>query len=80
MGKTVTIRLTDDDYRKILASAQADDRPISNYITHVTLKTIEDSLEIDPMEMEQILKDHHLQSKLKRGHAEARKKNGRFAV
>lgn len=78
MAKTVTLRLSDEEYRKILSSARSDNRPISSYITNVTLKVIEESLDVDQVEMDQILKDKKLVAKLERGHQEAKKKKGKF--
>ena len=72
MSKTITLRLPDKIYKQILAYAQRAHRPMSNFITHVVLEKIEDSLYVDPIEMDQINSDSKLLNKLKRGHKEAK--------
>lgn len=78
MAKTVTIRLLDEEYKKILAYAQFEHRPISNFITATVLKEIEESYYIDPIEMTQIKSDKKLLEKLRKGHSDAKKMKGRF--
>ncbi len=38
MAKVITIRLNDEEYKKILAFANYENRPISNFVTTVVLK------------------------------------------
>lgn len=78
MAKTVTIRLSDADYKKISISAEAERRPLSNFITYATLEKIENSVDIDPFEMAQIKSDKKLLGKLKKAHQEAKKMKGKF--
>ena len=73
MSKTITLRLSDQEYGRIVSCAQDEHRPISNFITHAVLLKIEEFCEVDPIEMRQILSDDKLMKKLKRGHAEAKK-------
>ncbi|OGS21708.1 MAG: hypothetical protein A2252_11500 [Elusimicrobia bacterium RIFOXYA2_FULL_39_19] len=78
MAKTITIRLSDEEYEKIQTSAQNEHRPISNFITHSVLKDIETSYSVDPVEMSQIKSDKKLQEKLKKGHNDAKKMKGKL--
>ena len=78
MVKTVTIRLSYDDYKRISLSAQYEHRPISNFITNAVLKKIEESDYVDAIEMAQIKGHMGLKEKLKSGHDDAKKMRGRF--
>ncbi|GAH53234.1 unnamed protein product [marine sediment metagenome] len=78
MPKTVTIRLDDISYNIIKQHAQADNRPLSNYIETATLKYIEEIDYVDEFEMENILSDENLIKSLKKGSTDAANKRGRF--
>ncbi len=78
MAKVVTLRLTDEEYGKILAFAEYEHRPLSNFIAASVLKQIEESYLVDAVEMAQITSDKKLLSKLNAGHEDAKKKRGRF--
>ena len=78
MPKTVTIRLDDISYDIIKQHAQADNRPLSNYIETATLKYIEEIDYVDEFEMENILSDKNLIKSLKEGSTDAANKRGRF--
>lgn len=78
MPKTVTIRLDDISYDIIKQHAQADNRPLSNYIETATLKYIEEIDYVDEFEMENILSDENLIKSLKKGSTDAANKRGRF--
>lgn len=78
MAKTVTIRLSEEDYKKISASAQTEHRPISNFITIAVLKEIEESYYVDPVEMAQIKSNKKLLERLKTGHNDVKKMKGKF--
>ena len=71
MSKTITLRLSDEEYEQIAVSAEDEHRPISNFITHIVIKNLRDSYYADPIEMAQIRSDEKLLKKLKRGHKEA---------
>lgn len=79
MSKVITLRLSNDEYEKISKTAETEHRPISNFITAVVLKDIEESYYADPIEMAQINSDKKLQEKLKVGYSNAKKMRGRFA-
>lgn len=78
MPKTITIRLSDEEYKKILTSAQIEHRPISNFITNSILKDIEESYYVDSIEMAQITSDKRLLKKLRAGQSDARRMKGKF--
>ena len=78
MSKTVTIRLSDEEYRQIASSAKTEHRPISNFITHAVLNTIANSFYADDVEMAQVQSDKDLLQRLKTGHAHARALKGKF--
>ena len=78
MSKTITLRLSDEEYRRILTSAKKEHRPISNFISHIVFNTIEESMYAEPIEMSQIQSDEKLLESLKAGHQEAEQKKGRF--
>lgn len=78
MPKTITLRLSDEDYQKFLSFAQADNRPIANAIETLALRQLEETLFIDPYEMEEIMSDESLLKRMKAGSDQARKMKGRF--
>jgi uncharacterized protein (DUF1778 family) len=78
MAKVITLRLSEEDYKKIQSAAKIENRPISNYITTKVLNEIEESLYVDPIEMAQINSDEELLKKLKSGHKDAEMEQGRF--
>ncbi len=41
MSKTITIRVSDEEYAQIAAAAKAEHRTISNLMLHATLKALE---------------------------------------
>lgn len=77
MSKVVTLRLSEEEYKKISAAAGIEHRPISNFITTGILKEIEESYYVDSIEMAQIRSDKRLQEKLKAGHTDAKRGRGR---
>ena len=78
MAKVVTVRLSDEEYRKIAAAAKRERRPISNLMTLLVIKGIEEGDYVDAVEMEQILSDKPLMAKLRAGHRDAAKRTGRY--
>ena len=78
MHKVVTIRLSDEEYRKIAAASKFDHRPISNFMATMTLRKIEESAYVDEIEMAQIKSDKKLTVKLKAGHRDAKSMRGNF--
>lgn len=78
MAKTITLRLSEEEYKKISSASEIEHRPISNFITTRVLEDIEESYYVDPIEMAQIKSDKKLLEKLKLGHHDAKKMRGRF--
>lgn len=78
MSKVVTLRLSEEEYKRISVAAGIEHRPISNFITTRVLKEIEESYYLDPIEMAQIDSDKKLLGKLKVGHNDAKKRRGKF--
>ena len=78
MSKTVTLRLSDDVYQLFRQFADSDNRPLSNFIETATRRFIEQSELADESEMAGIRGDAALNQSLRRGHADASSKRGRF--
>ncbi len=78
MSKVITLRLSEQEYKKIQAAAGIEHRPISNFITNRVLKDIEESYYVDPIEMAQINSDEKLLAKLKSGHKDAKRRKGKL--
>ena len=79
MAKVVTVRLSEEDYRKIVAAAKLERRPLSNFMTLMVIKGIEESDYVDTVEMDQITSDQRLMAKLRAGHRDAKQRRGRVA-
>lgn len=78
MSKTITLRLSEEEYKKISSASEIEHRPISNFITTRVLEDIEESYYVDPIEMAQIKLDRRLLERLQAGHRDAKKIRGRF--
>jgi len=78
MAKVVTVRLSDEDYRKIASVAKLERRPISNFMTLMVVKGIEEGDYVDAVEMNQITSDRRLMARLKAGHRDAKQRKGKF--
>lgn len=80
MTKTVTIRLSEQDYKAISAVAKHERRPISNFITHRVMSAIADMNTVDDAEMKEILSDEKVVKSLKGAHKQLVQGKGRFVV
>lgn len=78
MAKVVTVRLSDEDYRKIALAAKLERRPISNLMTLMVIKGIEEGDYVDAVEMAQITSDKQLMARLRAGHQDAKQRKGKF--
>ncbi|MDO8580861.1 MAG: CopG family transcriptional regulator [Candidatus Omnitrophota bacterium] len=78
MSKTITLRLSDEEYERILTSAENEYRPISNFITHVVLDKIAELYYADNVEMTEIKSNEKLSRSLKAGHQDTAKMKGKF--
>lgn len=77
--KTLTIRMSDKDYKMIVKAANNDKRTLSNFMLASTLKSLEKPYYADNEEMQGILNDKTLMEGIKQGHKDAVKKRGRYA-
>ena len=78
MPKTITLRLSDEDFQLFQAFAKAENRTLANAIETLALKQIEEELFADDFEMKEILENKDLLERLKTASAEAKKMKGRF--
>jgi hypothetical protein len=78
MSKTVTLRVSEDNYNLLKAYARSENRKLSNAVETLAMKRLEEELFVDKFEMEGILADGDLSERLKAGHAQAKKGQGRF--
>ena len=78
MSKTVTIRLSDEDYKAISSVALHERRPISNFITHRVMEAIADMSTVNDSEMREILSDEKVMKSIERGHKQFAQGKGRF--
>ena len=78
MSKVVTIRLGEEEYKRIRAAAEADNRPISNFIETATLRFLDQPELVDESEMAGIRADKQLLKSLKAGSADVKK--GRYRL
>lgn len=78
MGKTVTLRLDDATYELIKNAARGDRRSVANYIEYAAVSFLAQHASVSDEEMEEILQDTELTSKLEEGQTEYRA--GRYRV
>ena len=78
MAKVVTVRLSDEDYRQIAAVAKRERRPLSNFMTLMVIKGVEEGDYVDAVEMDQIFSDKSLMAKLQAGHRDAKQRKGKL--
>ncbi len=78
MSKIVTVRLADEEYRRIVLGARNEHRPISNFIAALVLKELDEGAYVDAVEMAQIRSDKTLLEKLKAGHRDAKNRRGKL--
>lgn len=78
MPKTITVRLSDEDFELFQVYAKAENRTLANAIETLALKQIEEELFADEFEMKEILENKDLLARLKAGSDQARRMKGRF--
>lgn len=78
MSKTVTIRLSNEDYKVISTVAKHERRPISNFITHRVMEAIANMNTVDDAEMKEILSDGKVVKSMERGRKQFIQGKGRF--
>ncbi len=78
MSKTITLRLSDENYEKFKTLAKRDNRPISNFIETAVNKFIEQNIYVDEFEMNEIAANTELNRSLKKGLSNMKSRKGRF--
>ena len=78
MGKTVTLRLSDEVYHALVEAARADNRPLSNLIETAALAKIREQQFVDDAEMAEILANQNLVKRIKKGSRDAKAGKGQF--
>ena len=80
MSKTITLRVSEAEYKDIVKFAKAERRPISNFIIHSVLNAIANMFTVDDKEMKEILADKKLLKSLEQGHRDAKLMKGKFVA
>jgi uncharacterized protein (DUF1778 family) len=78
MPKTVTLRLKDEVYKAFVEAAQAENRPLSNFIETAAFARIREQQFVDDLEMAEILANQDLIKRIKKGSQQVRTRKGRF--
>ena len=78
MPKTVTLRLKDEVYKAFVEAAQAENRPLSNFIETAAFARIREQQFADDVEMAEIQANQDLIERITKGSQEARTRKGRF--
>jgi len=80
MSKTITLRVSDSDYKQIVKFAKAERRPISNYIIHAVFNAIANMFTVNDKEMGGILANKKLLKNIQQGHHDAKFMKGRIVA
>ena len=78
MPKTITLRLSDEEYKLFASAALAVKRPISNLINYLAHQKLEEELFVDRIEMDEIAGNSTLVDGLEKGSEDARQMKGSF--
>jgi hypothetical protein len=78
MSKTVTIRLSEEEYILFSRAAEAVKRPISNLINYLAQQKLEEDLFVDQIEMDEIIGNKKLIETLRSGSNDVKQKKGTF--
>ena len=78
MAKTITLRVADETYEKLLAAAKTERRSLSNMIETLALKKLDEEIFLDQIEMDEILSNADLLKKLRRGTEQTKSRKGSF--
>ena len=80
MSKTITLRISDENYKVYRKLADRDNRPISNFIETAVKRFIEHNVYADEFEMEEIRNNKGLNKSIKRGLSDMKLKKGRLVA
>ena len=78
MAKTITLRVADETYEKLMAAAKVERRSLSNMIETLALKKLAEDIFVDQIEMDEILANTELIKRLQRGSKQAKARKGTF--
>ena len=78
MAKTITLRVADETYEKLLAAAKIERRSLSNMLETLALKKLEEEIFVDRIEMDEILTNKELMKRLQRGSKQVKARKGSF--
>ncbi len=76
--KNITIRFNPEQYEKLLAAANGENRSLANFIETAMLENLEEKNFVDDFEMQEILSNKDLLKGLEQSHKDAKAKKGRF--
>ena len=80
MSKTITLRLSEENYKVYRKLADRDNRPVSNFIETAVNRFIEHNSYVDEFEMDEIRNNTELNKSLKRGLSDMKLKKGRLVA
>jgi len=78
MGKTISIRIDDETYKRIKSAAESEKRTISNFMEYATMAYLENSNFVSDEEMIQIAEDHELMNRLQQSIQDIKRGNYRI--
>ncbi len=78
MSKTITLRLSDEEFKRFSQAAASVKRPVSNLIRYLAGQKLEEDIFADRIEMEEIRSNKKLVEDLKKGSEDARLMKGGF--
>jgi len=78
MAKTITLRVADETYEKLMAAAKVEKRSLSNMIEILALKKLDEEIFVDQIEMDEILANAELMKRIRRGTKQAKARKGSF--
>lgn len=78
MSRTITLRLSDEEFERFSEAAASVKRPVSNLIKHLAGQKLEEDVFADRLEMDEILSNKQLVADLKEGSEDARQMKGKF--
>ncbi len=78
MGKTITIRIDEETYKKIKSAAESEKRTISNFMEYATIAYLENSRFVSDEEMIQIAEDDELMNRLQQSIQDIKRGNYRI--
>jgi predicted transcriptional regulator len=78
MAKTITVKLSDENYKIFSELAEKDNRPLSNFIETAVKKFVERDSLVDEFEMAEIKNNLELNKSIKRGLSDSKIKKGRL--